>query len=339
MILFRADGNEKLGTGHIMRCLSIADAFRRAGKACAFVLAEDAPAELIKSRGHEVRVLGTDHRDMESELEKLTELIAPAELVIVDSYYVTKNYLRWLRSRVRTAYIDDLADFAYPVDTLINYNIYADRGLYERLYAAEEEKLPQLILGTEYAPLRPEFRQLPPVRIKEKCTDILISTGGADPVGLGLKTAGYISEKCSGSPLRYHLLIGALNRDKAEIEKTAAQSENIEVHYNVARMSELIRRCDIAVSAAGSTLYEICACGVPMMTYTLADNQLPGAKGFAERGLAPCLGDLRDAKDLSPCFKLLDKLSRDFTMRSEISERMRRLVDGLGADRICSRLK
>ena len=196
-----------------------------------------------------------------------------------------------------------------------------------------------MLLGPEYAPLRAEFRSLPKKEIKEKCTDILISTGGADPIGLALRMADQISAKCSGSTLKYHLLIGAMNRDKPEIEKMTAANKNIELHFNVKDMRSLICSCDIAVSAAGSTLYEICACGVPLITYTLADNQIQGAEGFAKHGLALTLGDLRGSTELSSCFELIEKLDRDHGMRAEISRKMQSLVDGLGADRICSCLK
>ena len=96
------------------------------------------------------------------------------------------------------------------------------------------------------------------------------------------------------SDIRFHFLIGAMNQDKKEIEKLAEGMSNAVLHYNVSDMKSLICSCDIAVSAAGSTLYEICACGVPLITYVLADNQYEGAKAFEEKGLALNCGDIRN---------------------------------------------
>lgn len=341
MILFRADGNPDIGSGHIMRCLSVADAFAGKGIRPLFVTADAHLSELIKSRGHEVRVLGTDYRDTEAELPLMRELITSAkpECVIVDSYFVTRKYLESIRQLVRTVYIDDLAAFAYPADVLINYNIYAGRGVYERLYGSAGEPLPELVLGTGYAPLRGEFAGLPKKEIKEKCTDILISTGGADILHLALKAARYLCSGENGGGYTFHLLIGSLNPDRAEIEGICAGNDRIVLHCGVRDMRTLISSCDIAVSAAGSTLYEICACGVPLITYVLADNQLEGAKTFEEKGLALSLGDIRQGFDISRCFELAGYLDSSFGLRTEMSEKMQAAVDGLGAGRICSRLK
>ena len=340
MIIFRADGNPDVGTGHIMRCLSIADAFRSMGKEAVFAAADGSMKGLIEARGFRCFVLGTDYRDMPSDLEKTCALAEEtgARLIVADSYFVTADYLRGLRQRAKLAYIDDRAAFAYPADVLINYNIFAASETYKRLYSESGEDLPRLLLGTGYAPLRAEFRSLPKKEIKEKCTDILISTGGADPVHLGLKMAELISAGCRGSNMRYHLLVGAMNTDADRIVRIASGCENIEVHHGVRDMKSLICSCDIAVSAAGSTLYEICACGVPLITYILADNQIPGAAGFEKQGIAVSCGDARSENICRSILRETERLADSFSERKQRSETMQRLTDGMGALRIAEAL-
>lgn len=121
MILFRADANSSIGMGHVMRCLSIADAFPshptilpRGKKDIKFVLADDGVAPLIRDRGYDTIILHTDYRVMDGEIEKWTELedSIDADLLIVDSYFVTESYLTWLKDNIgRVCYIDDRLTF------------------------------------------------------------------------------------------------------------------------------------------------------------------------------------------------------------------------------------
>ena len=95
----------------------------------------------------------------------------------------------------------------------------------------------------------------------------------------------------------------------------------------------------MAVSAAGSTMYEIAACGVPIIAYVLADNQIPGAEAFAKLGLTVSCGDLRYKDDAAKILmNSVVSLAKGFTLRKQIGEKMQHMVDGLGADRLTERL-
>ena len=186
-IFIRADANTDLGMGHVMRCLSIADAIRNAGLKVIFIIAdEDIAYSIIKDRGYNVIALHTDYRKTESELAYWPfDMISSDDCVIVDSYFVTLNYLNVLRKKIRLVYIDDMAAFPYPCDVLINYNNYASLQTYKNLY--NSQSLPELLLGVSYAPLRKMFRNVPRKIQPEKVENILISTGGADFLHLALK--------------------------------------------------------------------------------------------------------------------------------------------------------
>lgn len=340
MILFRADGNHSLGVGHIMRCLSIADAFREIGEEVVFVVADDSMSGLISLRGYRAIPLDTNYSDMAGELKRMlmrVDEVSP-QLIVVDSYYVTAQYLSALKMRSPIAYIDDVMAFAYPVDFLINYNVYADKTAYEQLYADNNLIPPEFLLGTTYAPLRKQFKTLPPKIISEKCSDIFISTGGADPAHLALRYAKYIVAHDCGNSIKYHILVGAMNPDLVAIEDIAADCDNILVHSNVSDMKSLICSCDFAISAAGSTLYEICACGVPLITYVMADNQIPGAMAFASNGLALYCGDIRDGDICPAVFRAVEQLASDCGKRQSLSRKMQRLIDGNGAERMAHQL-
>ena len=324
MFFFRADASSEIGMGHIMRCLSIADALSPYTQVL-FILADNTAQSIIEHRGYKTFILGSDYRDMENELP----LWPPGlpDCVIIDSYYVTVNYLSSIKRRAKVVYIDDLAAFPYPVDILVNYNAYGLLLDYQDLYSG---CAPKLLLGPQFAPLRAMFcsidRRIQPDRVR----DILVSTGGADPLHLALDFAKLKQEKYI-----FHLLLGPLNGDKAEIKTIAAQNNSIVLHENITDMRSLISRCDLAVSAAGSMLYELCACGVPVVTFISADNQIIGAEAFQRLGMAINSGDLRELD--CPAHLLLnqvDLLAHDFQQRIQMGAKMQEMIDGYGATRI-----
>jgi len=412
MIFFRADGNEVIGSGHIMRCLSIAGEATESNPKSTlndvlFIAADDSFSSVINSAGIRNHILNTDYRNMESELAQLEELMECYHPLafFVDSYYVTKNYLKSLwelchmttradgretverqeatgakkmaedKTQITTLiYLDDLLSFPYSCDYLINYNIYGEDAVdsYHEMYSGSngrghsradnkigrgnrniggEAAEPKYLLGTSYAPLRHEFQNLSERTIRETVTDIMISTGGSDPEHIALQL---VKEVLRRDPqYTFHFIIGVMNTDYDEIERVVAEknserdreSENVEkynrshgrivLHRNVKHMVELMQSSDLAISAAGSTLYELCATQTPTLTYILADNQIPGAEGFQNHGVLDCVGDYR--KDPKLVSRLIDKaveLAEDYDRRRLISQKMGEVVDGKGCRRI-----
>ncbi len=332
MIFLRADGNHILGTGHLMRCMSVAAALKENGIAVKFVLADKVSEEFVNSRGFETLILDTDYTNLEDELPKFKSFILKYKpsCIVIDSYYVTKNYLNELKTITKTAYIDDLAAFAYPVDTLINYNVYAEDMDYEILYKG---KPPKCCRGTEYAPLRKDFEALAPALIKEKALNVLVLTGGADSLHVALNFAKEICEH--PDDLHYTFVVGAFSEDLKQIKHLTKGNKNIEIHQNVTDMKGLMLKSDLSVTAAGSTQYELCACGIPSINYVLADNQILGALGFFKRSIMEYAGDVRKDKDF---YRTLHEktiaLSLDKLKREIMSKKAKALVDGRGAKRI-----
>lgn len=384
MFIFRADGNPETGAGHIMRCLSIADAAAAEFVPCMFVTADGNFSATITERGHEAVILDTDYSYMEGELEKeqfqnIIKKYRPTAL-IVDSYFVTCRYLLVLKKlckeiNCRLVYIDDVLAFPYPVDCLINYNIYGPdkRTEYERMYleavnGPEKEQSPGsekicnleepfnssltfkalsgccpcFLLGPEFAPLRAEFSNLPDRMVNCQAKNVLISTGGGDCEHLSIRLTEYIIKDSSLARFHFHLIIGTMNQDLSVIQKMADSIPNITLHYNVTDMQHLMSSCDVAISAAGSTLYELCAAQTPVITYILADNQVSGAEGFERHGVLKCAGDIRVVgaeKLAADVIKAAVGLADDYEERVRISSAQKRLLDGNGAERIIRSLK
>lgn len=336
MILFRVDGNSQIGLGHMMRCLSIADALKNRGEDVLFAIADDRCMPLLTQRGYRSAILGTDFADMDGECEQLLKLIGETHprSVLVDSYYVTDSYLRRLMEKVRLVYLDDQLSFPYPADVLINYNIFSRAEDYERLYKGADI-VPQFVLGTEYTPLRAEFSQVTSHEQPDFAKKVLISTGGADSQHIALELIRHIkNDQETFSRFAFTFIIGGANADIELIKALAQDFDQVDLVYNVQNMSQLMLQHDIAVSAAGSTLYELCACGLPTITYVLADNQIPAAKVFGESGIMIDAGDFRqDADFIQHIFAAVAALADDKALRNRMAIAASRVVDGSGADR------
>lgn len=352
MVVIRADANSKIGMGHVMRCLSVADALVKRGEEVLFVTADDTPVPLLTKKGIPYRVLHTDYADMEAELpelwEVLRELPQGAESpeaalaqkntsILVDSYYVTEKYLAALKKRITTIYMDDIYAFSYPVDMLINYNIYGEEMGYEKDAAFADTKL---LLGTEYVPLREEFSAAEQQRTAAD-GGILITTGGSDSFNLAgqllMETMKYdaLKEK------EYHVVSGSLNPHIGEQQALAQKHENIHIHCNVTNMAELMAESEVALSAGGSTLYELCAMGVPVIAFSFAENQERLVQTFVKRGIAQYGGNYRTDgnKMIQNTIAGLETLLEDENLQTEYREKARTLVDGKGADRIAEAIQ
>ncbi len=331
MIFIRADANEQIGTGHVMRCVSIAKAFKAQGEEVLFFTADCHSDRLIDQHGLASICMDTTWSDMESEVVLLKEYVLHyrPKILLVDSYYVTENYFRELSSIVKIAYMDDLNKACWDVDYLINYNIYAS----EYNYSAYQGKRTKLLLGSQYAPLREEFQNLPQHAVRDRVADIFVSAGGADSERI---TEKFIAEICPvWNDVRFHFVIGPLNPRLKEIELLASKQLNAILHINETHMANLMMNCDMAISAAGSTLYELCACGTPTILYILAENQLSAAKAFEERGIMLNMGDCRKNSDFINFVKEgISIYIKNKEKRICASQLMRYLVYGDGAKRI-----
>lgn len=336
MIWIRADANEKIGTGHLMRCISIARALKQCGQRVCFITADDSGVPILENRGQEYRILHSDYRNMEDELPGLQRLFSEdmPEFFLADSYFVTRRYLREIRQNVPVGILDDMARADLPADLLINYNIFADASLYGADAACDG-----YLLGTDYAPLRSEFEGTDYL-VREKAETVLITTGGSDQYNL----AGRLLKKALADPhaaaLRYLVVSGAYNMHLQELKELEDANEKVRVCCNVSNMSQLMRESDIAVSAGGSTMYELSAVGVPVICFSFVENQERIVKGFVEKNLTCFGGDYLKQGEamLDEVVGNINRLAANFHLRRSFSARLRQVVDGRGAMRIAEKL-
>lgn len=356
LVIIRTDANSKIATGHLVRCLSIADACIRSGMKVWF-LVSDEESENFVIKEVSVKVLANaDYQDLEQEISTLPCVLRDImeqegcsydnTVFLLDSYFVTPNYLDALKGQIKTAYLDDLQLFDYPVNLVINYDVIPSERM--AAYEAAYRHAGKTLLGSAYTPLRQQFQNID-YYVRNEINDIIITTGGSDPCHLCQEMVKHlISMKNSRKPKikntvfpTVHIILGKYNEDRETLLELAEELPFLQLHENVTDMAALMKRCDLAISASGTTLYELCAVGVPTISFTMSDNQLTCAKAFAETGAIPCAGDVRMEKDqvIDRVLSFMTEMSENIDKRKSAHDTMNRLVDGKGALRIAGALQ
>lgn len=370
LIYIRTDANSTIATGHMMRCLSVANACLQKGMQVCFVVSDKESKSVFDALAKDavssenlssltVCILQTAvYNNPEKELPELTDIIVTnnPKILLLDSYFVTPAYLAAVNRVTKTAYIDDLRSFDYRVDLLINYDIIPEDAMAE--YKASYQNAATCLLGGLYTPLRSQFQDCR-FTVRDfipagQAPAVLITTGGSDPYHFCL----HFLEAAKQLPVIFHVVVGRLNTDK-EALLNYEKLGNVILHENITDMASLMLKCDFAVSTAGTTLYELCALGVPSVSYTIADNQMVSAIAFDTAGAVSYAGDIRPARDfslrtcnasyrpeingevISHIVSYVEKMtlsSDNFTKRMSAHESMRRLVDTNGASRIAEAL-
>lgn len=362
MFWIRADGNARIGAGHLMRCLTIADEIKRAsgdalsiiGKVV-FICGDEASAELVRVHGHEAVSLGTDYRNMESEFPAIKTVInseyvgknrtyaSKTDVILIDSYYVTDRYLEQMRELGRTILMDDMQSRVFPADAVVNYNAFADKRIYEELYAGTKT---ELLIGSRYIPIREQFSDCD-YTVREKVSDVLITTGGGDTDNI----AGKILARLNGCSdeneiqnntrkLNYHLIIGQFSPNYQKMKGLSEKFPWVHIHTNVRDMASLMKDCDIAVTAGGTTIYELAAIGVPFICFSYAENQEQLTEYLGKKDIAGCGGRYHEDAEavLENIERLFDCIISNMSIRNECYLKERDLVDGKGAKRLAERI-
>ena len=334
-LVIRADASVDIGTGHIMRCLALAQAWQEAGGDAVFAMAMDAPSieKRLAEEGFEVeRVAAEPGSSEDAAAAARLAQEGGASWVVVDGYHFGYDYQRALKDAgLRVLFVDDNGHAGrYCADIVLNQNIHADESMY-----AKRAPETRLLLGTRYVLLRKEFRAWREWKreIPEVARKVLVTLGGSDPDNVTLKVIEALG-LVQGNDLEAVVVAGGSNPHYDELCAAAADSPaSIRVQRNVADMAELMAWADVAVSAAGSTCWELAFMGLPAALVTVAENQRQVAEGMQEEGAALNLGSHESISRADLRDRLAELLESADTRRS-MSARGRGLVDGEGAHRV-----
>lgn len=334
-LLVRADGDGLIGTGHVMRMLALTEAARRAGHEAAIASArlDDRLAARVARAGTPLlRLAATPGSDDDAAATK-DALASGFDRLILDGYVFGARFQEAVHSGgVPTLVVDDYGHAEiYSAELLLNQNVSASAALYEN--RAPDARL---LLGPRYALLRDEVARAEPRPEAEGFgRRILVTMGGADPTNATeavLDALGWIDDL----DLQIRALVGPANPHGDRLSAKAGPQVTLLGPQDA--MADLLKWADLAVTAAGTTTYELCRLGVPMLLVVLAENQGPPAEAFAREGIAEHLG-WHPNLDPEGVAAAVRRLLVDPARRREMQALGRARVDGRGADRVLRALE
>ncbi|MCX8156080.1 MAG: UDP-2,4-diacetamido-2,4,6-trideoxy-beta-L-altropyranose hydrolase [Verrucomicrobiae bacterium] len=337
-LLLRADASPAMGTGHVMRCLALAEAWQ-AGGGRALLLSRALPPALVRrAEAQGVAVLELPAAAQEGEDIRLTAQTAArqdAHWVVVDGYHLPPALCPMLQAAgLRVLWVDDFGTpESFAPDLLLNQNLGAAAAWYPHLAPSTE-----LLLGPRFALLRREFagwhtwaRPIPP-----RAGRLLVTLGGSDPANVTARVIEALRRLGERAPTAL-ILAGAAN-PHAEALARAVEGLPHQLVRQADDMPRLMAEADLALAAGGTTVWELAVMGLPALLLCLADNQRRNCEALAAAGAALNLGWHAEATP-EAIAQALEALAADAPRRGAMSAAGRQLVDGRGAGRVCLHLR
>lgn len=335
-VLIRADGNERIGSGHIMRTKSIAAQLKKLGAKVLYALADERGKRLINNEFQSV-VLSSNYECLDDEINALSSVIQKQEikLILLDSYFVTPKYFKELKKLAKVAYIDDLDAFAYECEALINYGAFFDKNEYK----ARQNLAKKYFLGSEFAPLRAEFGSTQKSSKNTQKKQVLLTTGNTDLLGIMPRLLEAFLSDESLKNLEFLAISGAFNEHENKLLALSAKHKNIKVLKNPENMAQIMAEADFVLSAGGSTLYELASLTKAVICFSIAANQ-NNIKSWAEAGAMLYAGDAKaDSHSVvAKSLNLLKSLLNDENLAKTLGQKAHFFVDGKGAIRLAKKL-
>ena len=324
VLLVRADAGPGIGVGHVMRCLAIAEAWIELGGRVVF-----AAAELPVPIAGRVAQLGSRIVTVSSpETTAALAVEVGARFAVVDGYHLGPEYQQDLGAAgARVLVLDDRGESASDAaDVILNPNATARPELYSQLRGVQ-------LLGPTYALIRREFRGIARHRtLAEIARKVLVSFGGADPANLSPIAIEALAEI---EGLHVRVVVGA--SVEASVAAPADAKSIIEVVPWLQDLAGQMRWADLAIVAAGSTCWELAACGVPTIAVPVADNQLAVSDALGELGIGIPLA--RDAFSADSLRNIVSSVMFDQIWRGKMQRKGPEIIDGRGAFRVCEALR
>jgi UDP-2,4-diacetamido-2,4,6-trideoxy-beta-L-altropyranose hydrolase len=325
-VAFRVDAIREIGIGHLMRCLALSEELTKRGNICYFLSKiDDALERIIKQYNVNVKKINRN-LNLRDDLELLINFSKRNNIdwVITDHYGIDSNYIKNVKQNgFRVLSMDDCAQMYYVSDVVVNQNIGAEKV---KIQADENTKL---LLGPKYVMLRDELLIRNKRAGNKKVKKILVSLGGVDNDNYTLKILQSIFNN-----REILVILGPLNYFYNEISSFAEKTKgNIKIEKSPENMADIYLQSDIAVSAGGSSCYELAYFGIPNVIVATADNQIKLAQELDERKISIFLGK----KEIVKAEKIrghVEKLKNDYSLRKSMSQNGKKLIDGKGRVRI-----
>lgn len=354
-VFFRVDASKEIGTGHVIRCITLAKELKKQGANC-IVLSRDHDGNLfdyIQDNGFDLKILKESNKNLNNEkttakpdlihshwlgvsqIDDATQSITAmgteiSDWLVVDHYGIDYRWHEQMRSHCKNILvIDDLADRKHDCDLLLDQNLVVSyKHRYDKLIASQTTKL----LGPSFAVLQNEYANVRMrIRSRKITENILVYFGGSDLYNL-TETVLDILLRISYKG-KVTLVLDSKNHKLALIRDKIKDKKNYEIYNNLPSLADILVDVDIAIGAGGTATWERCALGVPSFVITVAENQKQIAAEMHKQGYIKLLGNYDDI-NLSILEKTLNDIANNRIEIEEWSQHCLNLVDGLGTKRV-----
>jgi UDP-2,4-diacetamido-2,4,6-trideoxy-beta-L-altropyranose hydrolase len=346
-VVFRTDGSSKMGTGHVMRCITLAKELAKKSSVT-FVLSYESKyiSELIKSSLSSCKVVllpESKHKYIHEHLfnyehiiedsgntKKVIDEVGNVDWLIIDHYGIDEKWETKFRSSVKNIMvIDDLANRKHDCDILLDQNFYIDA---EKRYDGLVPDDAVCLIGVSYALLREEFVKSKKSSVKDNVDNILVSFGGGDPDNITAEVLEVLKDD-SYSKINVNAVMSNASEHKDFIKKICEENDNFKYHLQIDYMARLMSEADIFIGAGGSTSLERMAMGLPSVVVSIAENQNKICEDLAKANLVKYVGTSKEYTNDK--FKdVLNQAISDKSWREFLSLKGVDLVDGTGVQRV-----
>ena len=333
LLLIRADATTQMGTGHVMRCLALAQAWRASGGEATFLQSSESAALANRLAAESFQVVRQSALPGSCDDGVHTSAQARAlgaQWIVLDGYHFGIPMHEAIRQAGhRLLQVDDMgAGDRYIANVILNQNCHASEALY-----CNRTRDTELLLGTQYTLLRQEFlaRQTSARSIPAKARKVLVTLGGSDPDNATLKVVRALRQL--NTRIEAKVLVGPANPYHGELQRALDPTSSIELVTSTVAMPTFMEWADIAISGGGSTCWELAFMGLPSLILVLADNQAGVAHDMHRHGAAINLGCYA-AVHHGDIAEALGNLLDSHQKRSDMAAQGRQLVDGRGAQRV-----
>ena len=361
-VAFRVDASTIIGSGHIMRCLTLADALRTQGAGINFICRglSSIFELLITQRGFVLHLLpvvdakpNVDNdqepahahwlgaswkEDAQASLDIL-ESLGGVDLLVIDHYAIEARWERYVRVQVKTILvIDDLADRMHDCNFLLDQNLFTNQNVRYKPYLDEKT---QCLLGPRYALLRPEFAQAQLAfprgeRPLEPVKRVNICFGGLDSSGETIKALEALNPWLNEEGLSVDVILTAASPHREAVETRAKQNAAITLHISPDNLAELLTTADLGLGASGSMTWERACVGLPSIVMAVAQNQQRPGEDAGRAGIHLFVGENR-VVSIEHLRLAVAFLRSNPLLRQGLAENCLRLIDGRGAQRVACR--
>ncbi|WP_101845769.1 UDP-2,4-diacetamido-2,4,6-trideoxy-beta-L-altropyranose hydrolase [Halobacillus sp. Marseille-P3879] len=317
-VVIRTDASVEIGSGHVMRCLTLADQLRRKGAGVSFIcrLLRGNMIQQIQDNGFRVYTLPSpveEHFNKDRSIpysswlevdwktdckhtSALLEKYIKADWLVVDHYAIGEKWERSIRNYTdRIMVIDDLADRVHDCDLLVDQNLYKNyHHRYQDLVPGHTVKL----LGPKYMLVRDEFINAKTRAISRNgiVKRLLVSFGGTDPTNETQKVLAAI-RRLNRKDLMVDVVVGSSNPRKNEVKQMCESMPGCNFYCQINNMADLMQKADLAFGAGGTSTWERCYLGLPAITIQTASNQSGILSYMAEKGALVCLGSSKNVAE------------------------------------------